>query len=131
MNTKHEQHQAKLPRAKWDDAEADNSWRFKYLGSIFQADGKQMPDVKCRIAMVRTRFGRLRHVWEAGCLHLNLKLRLYKSAVCSILTYGSEAWFLTEQVRKALNGANSRMVAIITGKTPKEEAGKDKTFDVV
>ena len=74
VNTKREQQQASLPRAKWGNVEAANSWRFKYLGSIFQADGKQMPDVKRRIAMARTRFGKLRHVWEAGCLHLNLKL---------------------------------------------------------
>ena len=48
--------------------------------------------------MARTRFGKLRHIWRDGNLHLNLRLRLYRSCVCSILTYGSEAWHLNREV---------------------------------
>ena len=54
--------------------------------------------------------------------HLNLRLRLYKSSICSIMTYGSEAWMLNEATIKRLNGANAQMVNIITGKTPHQEA---------
>ena len=49
-------------------------------------------------------------------------MRLYKSCVCSIMTYGSEAWKLTGNVIAALNGANARMVNIITGRTSPQEA---------
>ena len=35
---------------------------------------------------------------------------------CSILTHGSEAWNINEVVRKKINGANSVMVSVITGK---------------
>ena len=88
-----------------------------------------MSDVRRRIAMARVRFGQLHHIWNDNCLHLNLRLRLYKSAVCSILTYGSEAWNLTVDIIKALNGANSAMLSIITGKTRHEEVSKHtKTF---
>ena len=59
-------------------------------------------------------------------------MRLYISSVCSILTYGSEAWNLTKEVRRKLNGVNSRMVSIITGKTPHEEASDGtRSFDLV
>ena len=64
-------------------------------------------------------------------LHVNLRLRLYKSSVCSILTYGSEAWRLTPTVSAALNGANSSMVSIITGRSIREEAAEGKTFDLL
>ena len=47
------------------------------------------------------------------------------------MTYGSEAWRLTDTVRAALNGANSRMVSVITGNTIHAEASNDKTFDLV
>ena len=56
---------------------------------------------------------------------------LYKSSVCSILTYGSEAWRLTPQVCAALNGANSTMVSKITDRSIRDEASADKTFDLV
>ena len=47
------------------------------------------------------------------------------------MTYGSEACRLTGKVKTALNGANSRMVSVITGETIHTEASNDKTFDLV
>ena len=108
----------------WGDKEVQNTWQFPYLGSMFVADGDNMPDVVRRIAMAKARFGKLRHLWNDNNLHLNLKLRLYKSSVCSILTYGSEAWYLTFRVTKALNGANTQMLSVITGKTQHQESSK-------
>ena len=91
-----------------------------------------MPNVRIRIAMARQRFGKMRHIWRDKQLHINLRMRLYRSSVCSILTYGSEAWHLTAEVRRALNGANSQMVSVLTGKTPHQEASEDdRTFDLV
>ena len=90
-----------------------------------------MYDVKTRIARARQRFGKMRHIWSNKILHQNLRMRLYKSSVCSILTYGSEAWRLTTEVKAALNGANASMISIITGRTNREEASEGKTFDLV
>ena len=73
----------------------------------------------------------MRHIWGNRDLHVNLCLRLYKSSVCSVLTYGSEAWRLTPAVCAALNGANSSMVRKITDKTIREEVTKGKTFDLL
>ena len=71
-------------------------------------------------------------MWKNNSLHRNLRMRLYKSSVCSVMTYGSEAWRLTDEVRRKLNGANSRMVAVITGKSQHDEASKEtRTFDLV
>ena len=64
-------------------------------------------------------------------LHPRLKMRLYVSAVCSIMIYGSEAWILDAATQRALNGANSKMVSQITGRTIREEAVEGKTYDVV
>ena len=74
----------------------------------------------------------MRHLWHDKKLHLNLRLRLYKSCVCSVLTYGSEAWHIDSDTARALNGANAGMVSIITGKSPHQEASKKwQTFDLV
>ena len=93
-----------------------------------------MWDVRTRVAMTTQRFGKLRHVWTDNQLHLNLRLplRIYKSCIYSIMTYDSEAWRLTETVVSALNGANARMVCILTGKTVHQEASaKWRTFNLV
>ena len=131
ITAKRKEQQKLLPAVKWDEKEAENQWRSKYLGSIFEAGGGQMADVQARIARARQRFGKMRHIWGNKDLHVNLRLRLYKSSVCSILTYGSEAWRLTPTVSAALNGANSSMVSIITGRSIREEAAEGKTFDLL
>ena len=65
-------------------------------------------------------------------LHLDLRLRLYAAAVCSIMVYGSEGWLLNERVCKMLNGANAKMLSRITGKTCREEATEGtRSFDLV
>ena len=76
--------------------------------------------------------GRMRHIWAATAIPTQLKLRIYVVGVCSQLTYGSEAWRLDEQTVRMLNGANSRLLHRITGKTIKEEATQGtRTFDLV
>ena len=82
--------QKELDTVKWGKKAIQNCWQFIYLGSVFQCDGDHMPDVQRRIAMERTRAVKLYRVWKAN-LTLKLKLRLYVSGACSILTYGPEA----------------------------------------
>ena len=83
--------QAAMPKVKWGEQVTTNSWRNKYLGSVFEAGGGCLADVKIRIATARQRFGKMRHLWADKRLHLNLRIRLYKSSVCSVMTYGAEA----------------------------------------
>ena len=86
-----------------------------------------MTDVRTRMAMATQRFGKLRNIWRDGNLHQNLRMRLHKSCICSVLTYGSEVWKLTKKVTAALNGANSRMVSVITRKMIHAEASNVNT----
>ena len=124
--------QKELPKVKWGELEIENSWRFKYLGSIFEAGGGCMADVRTRIAMARQRFGKMRHIWHDNELHANLRQRLYKACICSMLTYGSEAWNITPAISRALDGANVNMMSIIPGKTQQQEpSSKWWTFDLV
>ena len=78
------------------DEIVENVWHFKYLctliGSITEAGGDQQKDVTTRIVMTRIRFDNLRHVWGDKKLHLNLRLRLYKSCVCSTKMYYHDIW---------------------------------------
>ena len=98
-----------------ENVSLDNVAIFKYLGSLFPADGKQSCDIDARIDQAFSRCGELHNIFNSKSLSANLKLRLYEAAVCSILTYGCETWILSEQVLRRLNGVNSRMVARITG----------------
>ena len=84
----------------------DNVFTFKYLGTLFAADGRQHYDIKRRIALAMTRCGTLRHIFASPNISHCLKMRLYKAAICSIFTYGCETWDLSEDTMRTINGAN-------------------------
>ena len=62
---KRKEQQKLLSSVMWGSQAAENVWQSKYLGAIFEASGSQMPDVRARIAMAQTRFGKLRHMYMA------------------------------------------------------------------
>ena len=107
-------------------------WHFKYLGARFSADGDPLTDVKAKVARAIRTAGKMRNIWSSRHVPLQLKLRIYKTGVCSQLAYGSEAWTLNADTIRIINGANSRMLHRITGKTIHEEASRNtRTFDII
>ena len=81
-----------------------NVFVFRYLGSLFTANGDQSRDVRRRIGMAEARMGELRHVFSAK-ISFHVKMKIYKTAVCSLMTYDSEAWSLDADTRAKLTGA--------------------------
>ena len=71
--------------------------------------------------MAASRCGILNHIFNSPAIPLDLKLKVYRTAVCSLLTYGSEAWQLTESTMTKLNGCNARCLSHITGLSAHEE----------
>ena len=56
---KMKEEQKLLSKVQWGSEEAENAWQSKYLGSIFEAGGSQMPDVRARVVMTQTRYDKL------------------------------------------------------------------------
>ena len=108
-----------------------NIFLFKYLGSIFAADGTQDHDIKRRIALAMDRMGQLRHIFNAH-ISMSVKMKIYKTAICSLLTYGCEAWDLSERAMAMINGANARCLCRFTGKDAHQEASaRTRSYDLV
>ena len=111
--------------------ELKNVFTFKYLGSIFAADGSHYYDVKRRCGLAESRCGALNHIFNSEAIPLQLKLKVYRTAICSLLTYGSEAWLLNKRTLAMINGCNARCLSHITGLTAHEEASAGtRTLDL-
>ena len=104
--------------------------RFEYLGCQFSGDGDDTADIQFRMAVAQERFASLWHIWQDHRLPIPLKLRLYRSGICSSLTHGSEAWTLKPESLRSLNGWNSRHLHIITHRSFRDEA-LQPSFDLV
>jgi hypothetical protein len=57
--------QDELEQVQCEGEKLDNSFKFKYLGSIFAADGGQQYDVRRRIGIAMDRMGQLRYVFSS------------------------------------------------------------------
>ena len=66
-------------------------------------------------------FNSLFKLWQDDHLPLSMKIKLYRTAVCSTLNNACEAWDFTEEVARSISGFKSRCLHIITKKSYKEK----------
>ena len=84
-----------------------------------------------RANTAKATFGKLHEFWSSTILDEPTKLRLYKCAVWSKITYGNVAWKMTAKTRRFLNGWNGRNLSRITGRSVEEESGAHPTLNLV
>ncbi|GFR71049.1 endonuclease-reverse transcriptase [Elysia marginata] len=78
---------------------------FKYFGYTISSNGKCLPEVKRRIAIAKEAFFRMRPIMKSNTISLDLKVRLTKIYVWSILMYGYERWTLDKETIRRIEAA--------------------------
>ena len=83
-----------------DGKELEQVGKFCYLGSMITTDARCHVEIKRRIAMGKDAFYKRKELMR-GKLNKNLKKRIIKSMIWSMLLYGSETWTLwKEDIRR-------------------------------
>ena len=77
---------------------------FRYLGSLLTADGSCEKEIRTRIAMAKAAFGKHRMILTRS-MNLELRKRLVKILVWSVMLYGSEVWTLRKTDIRHLEAA--------------------------
>ena len=75
--------------------------QFRYLGCLLTEDGRSEKEVRTRIAMAKDAFNKHQKLLTGKSNH-NLRKRLIKTLVWSVLLYGSETWTLNKDDIKRL-----------------------------
>ena len=78
---------------------------FKYLGSLQSADGNCNKDTSSRIGMAKKRMLDFVQIWKDRGINKDLKMKLLRSLVWTVLTYGAEGWTLTKADEKRTQSA--------------------------
>ena len=65
---------------------------FKYLGSVKTRYGSCSKDIKTRVAIAKKKTLDLTNVWKNRNIEKNVKIKLVKTLIWSVITYGAEAW---------------------------------------
>jgi len=72
--------------------ELEQVHQFKYLGSLLTEDGRSEREIKVRISMAKEAFEKHKKLLTENTINKNLRKRLIKTLVWSVLLYGSETW---------------------------------------
>ena len=78
---------------------------FKYLGSIKTDSADCSKDVNARIGMAKKRVLELNNIWKDTNIRKELKIKLMKCLVWTVMTYGAEGWTLRKRDEKKINSA--------------------------
>ena len=78
---------------------------FKYIGSLKAADGNCSKDTRSRIGMVNKRMLDLVPIWKDTGINRDLKMKLVRSLLCTVLTYGAEGLTLIKADEKRIESA--------------------------
>ena len=90
-----------------DQKQLENVKCFKYLGSMLTDDGRCTCDIKSRIAMAKVAFNKKKNLFTSK-LDLNLRKKLVKCYVWSMVLYGAETWTLRATDQKCLESFEMR-----------------------
>jgi len=64
----------------------------------------------------------MHNIWRNEHADWKTKKRLYVTYIQSTVLHGCEAWVMDEKTEKALNSFNSKCLAVLTGRSIREEA---------
>ena len=110
--------------------ELENVYAFVYLGAAIAGDGDPRVTLKHRTDIAWGCFNEYRKTLTSTKLPIPVRIKLYRSLVVQSLIYGSEAWFLKDDIRKSINGVNSKFLSQITKNSIHAEA-RHPSFSVV
>ena len=82
---------------------------FLYLGAWI---GSSSSDIKVRKAKAWSALNKMHVIWKSS-MNRNLKIRLFRATVESVLLYGAETWTLNRKLTKKLDGCYTRMLRVV------------------
>ena len=67
-----------------------------------------MKEINTRIAIAANAFTKLKNIWKSKDLNTHTKIKLFRSCVIPILTYGCESWKSTSQIDKKFDSLENK-----------------------
>ena len=95
-----------------------------------QADGEQEELVSSQLNMLRFYYSGMRGLLCDDSMLLQWRVQWYVSGVVAPALHNVGAWLLDGRTMRRMNGASSRLLSHITGRSVHQEA-RAPTFDIV
>ncbi|XP_050499131.1 uncharacterized protein LOC126879860 [Diabrotica virgifera virgifera] len=96
-----------------DDIEHVN--RFTYLGMDLVASSEEEPEINRRLVLANKAYFAMGHIFKSRDVHRKTKLRVYKTIIRPIVSYGCETWVVTQKSANALDVFERKVLRRILG----------------
>ena len=90
-------------KIKIDGEEIENVAKFRYLGALINEDGRDTKEIRSRIGMAKQAFNNLGNVLKNRTLSIDLRKRVMRCYVWTVLKYSCETWTMNVESEKKLN----------------------------
>ena len=104
---------------------------FKYLGALINSKGTSVKEIKTRLAIALSSMAKLTKIWKNNGIKTGSKLKLYKTLVTSIASYGCESWTLTEDTQRRIQAFEMKCFRRILNISYKEHKTNDFVWNKV
>ena len=89
---------------------------FKYVGSLFDANGRAEKDVNNRVKIAWSKLRETTGVMCDSNIPTKLKNKVYKTAIKPAMVYGAECWSIRKKQERILHTTEMRMLQWARGK---------------
>ena len=107
-------------KVKLGEEEIKNVTTFKYLGSMFDAEGGSTTDCKNRVRLAWNKWREITGVICDKKVPVKLKHKIYKTVIKPTMTYGAECWTMKKKDEMLMNKTEMRMLRWIQGVSLRE-----------
>jgi hypothetical protein len=101
-----------------------NISQFKYLGTTVTNQNFIQEEIKWRLNSGNACYHSVQNIMSSWLLSKNLKIRIYKTIILSVVLYGCEAWSLTLREEHRLRVFENRVLRRIFGPKRDEVTGE-------
>ena len=106
--------------------ELKNVTTFKYIGSMFDAEGGSTTDCKNRVRLAWNKWREITGVTCDKKVPVKLKHKIYKTVIKHTMTYGAECWTMKKKDDMMMNKTEMRMLRWIQGLSLREHNSNEE-----
>ena len=100
---------------KIDNSSIERVEEFKYLGTTLTNQNSIQEEIKSRLKSGNACYHSVQNLLFSSLLSKNLKIKIYRTVILSVVLYGCETWSLTLREEHRLRVFENRMLRRIFG----------------
>ena len=97
---------------------------FKYLGTTLRNQSSIQEEIKSRLKLGNACYYSMQNLLSSSLLSKNLKIKIYRTIILSVVLYGCETWSLTLREERRLRVFENRVLRRVFGSKRDEITGE-------